>query len=241
MLTLPHLLSKQPTPQPLSSSAGPCCPQKVSHVQAIAYHPKYVGKTQFTILLVLLSTIVTPSGVAHEPKEYTILLTEQGMTPSSIPDDVLVETDYLFFIDVDEGGGVSHRIQFDVDGDGIFDGTDDISTAWLTGSCELDENGSKVESDCKVAEAVLLGPQNGILPGNVSMRHQTQTNSTITDEYFSVVLSEDVHVQNTPVIQPPNMQEYSENNQNDLLVVVLFISIMGILAILPSLTPRKNS
>jgi len=95
--------------------------------------------------------------------------------------------------------------------------------------------------DCMVAEAVLLGPQNGILPGNVSMRHQTQTNSTISDEYFSVVLSEDAHFQNTPVIQQPNMQEYPENNQNDLLVVVLFISIIGILAILPSLILRKNS
>jgi len=239
MLTSQHLLSKQPTPQPTSSSVGPCCPQKVSHVQAIAYHPKSVRKTQFTILLVLLSTITIPSGVAHESKEYTILLTEQGMTPSSVPDDILVETDYLFFIDVDEREGVSHRIQLDVDGDGIFDGTDDISTAWLTGSCELDENGSKVESDCMVAEALLLGPQNGILPGNVSMRHQTQTNSTISDEYFSVVFSEDAHVQNTPVIQPPNMQENSEYNQNDMLVVVLFISIMGILAILPSLTSKE--
>ncbi len=241
MLTLPHQLSKQPTPQPSSSSVGPCCPQKVSHVQAIAYHPKSVGKTQFTILLVLLSTIATPSGVAHEPKEYTILLTEQGMTPSSVPDDALVETDYLFFIDLDEREGVSHRIQFDVDGDGIFDGTDDISTAWLTGSCELDENGTKVESDCMVAEAVLLGPQNGILPGNVSMRHQTQNNSNISGHYLTVVLGADVHVQIQPEVnQPAQIQEISENEQNDLLVVVLFCSLMGIMALLPSLVPTKE-
>ena len=184
---------------------------------------------------------MAPSAIAHETKEFTILLTDQGMTPASVPDDVLVETDFLFFVDVDVREGVSHRIQFDVDGDGVFDGPDDLSTAWLTSSCELDENGSKMNPDCMVAETVLLGPQNGILPGNVSMRHQTQTNSTISDEYFSVVLSEDAHFQNTPVIQPPNMQEYPENNQNDLLVVVLFISIIGILAILPSLILRKNS
>ena len=193
------------------------------------------------MLPVLLTAIMASSAIAHETKEFTILLTDQGMTPANIPDDVLVETDFLFFMDVDDREGVSHRIQFDVDGDGVFDGPDDLSTAWLTSSCELDENGSKMNPDCMVAETVLLGPQNGILPGNVSMRHQTQTNSTISDEYFSVVLSEDAHFQNTPVIQPPNMHEYSENNQNDLLVVVLFISIMGILAILPSLTPRKNS
>ena len=78
-------------------------------------------KTQFAIILVLLSVIAVPSGAAHEPKEYTILLTEQGMTPSSVPDDVLVETDYLFFMDVDVREGVSHRILLDLDGDGVFD------------------------------------------------------------------------------------------------------------------------
>ena len=192
-------------------------------------------------MLVLLSAIIAPPSVAHEPKEYTILLTEQGMTPSSVPDDVLVETDYLFFMDVDDREGVSHRIQLDADGDGVFDGPDDISTAWLTGSCELDENGSKIDSDCMVTEAVLLGPQNGILPGNVSMRHQTMSNSTISDNYLTVVLGEDVHVQIMPEVnQPDQMQELSEIGQNDLLVVVLFLSLMGIMAILPAIASPKD-
>ena len=213
----------------------------MSHVQAIAYHPKYVRKTQFAIVLVLLFVLFAPLSVAHEPKEYTILLTEQGMNPSSVPDDVLVETDYLFFMDVDDRQGVSHRIQLDADGDGVFDGPDDISTAWLTGSCELDENGSKVDSDCMVAEAVLLGPQNGILPGNVSMRHQTMANSTISDNYLTVVLGEDVHVQIMPEVnQPIQVQETSEKGQNDILVVMLFLSLMGIMAILPSMAPPKD-
>ena len=192
-------------------------------------------------MLVLLSAIIAPPSVAHEPKEYTILLTEQGMTPSSVPDDVLVETDYLFFMDVDDREGVSHRIQLDADGDGVFDGPDDISTAWLTGSCELDGNGSKVDFDCMVAEAILLGPQNGILPGNASMRHQIMSNSTISENYLTVVLGEDVHVQIVPEVnQPAKMQETPENGLNDLLVVVLFLSLMGILAILPSLTIPKD-
>jgi len=192
-------------------------------------------------VLVLLSVIFSPQSAAHEPKEYTILLTEKGMTPSTIPDDVLVETDFLFFMDVDDREGVSHRIQLDADGDGVFDGPDDFSTAWLTGSCELDGNGTKVDSDCMVAEAVLLGPQNGILPGNVSMRHQTMSNSTISDNYLTVTLSEDVHVQIIPEVnQPGQMQEPIENSQNDVLVVVLFLSLMGIMAILPSLSSPRD-
>jgi len=193
------------------------------------------------MILVLLTAIMAPSAIAHETKEFTILLTDQGMTPASVPDDVLVETDFLFFMDVDDREGVSHRIQFDVDGDGVFDGPDDISTAWLTSSCELDENGSKMDPDCMVAEAVLLGPQNGILPGKIPMRHQTQTNSTISDDYLSVTLGMDVHVQISPqVTQPTTLQESSGNDQNDLLVVVLFCSLMGIMAILPTLTSSED-
>jgi hypothetical protein len=193
------------------------------------------------MLLVLLSATMAPLAIAHETKEFTILLTDQGMTPASVPDDVLVETDFLFFMDVDDREGVSHRIQFDVDGDGVFDGPDDLSTAWLTSSCELDENGSKMDPDCMVTEAVLLGPQNGILPGKVSMRHQIQTNSTISDDYLSVTLGMDVHVQTSPqVTQPTTHQESSGNDQNDLLVVVLFCSLMGIMAILPTLTSSED-
>ena len=193
------------------------------------------------MLLVLLSATMAPLAIAHETKEFTILLTDQGMTPASVPDDVLVETDFLFFMDVDDREGVSHRIQFDVDGDGVFDGPDDLSTAWLTSSCELDENGSKVDPDCMVSEAVLLGPQNGILPGKVSMRHQIQTNSTISDDYLSVTLGMDVHVQTPPqVTQPTTLQESSGSDQNDLLVVVLFCSLMGIMAILPTLTSSED-
>ena len=193
------------------------------------------------MLLVLLSATMAPLALAHETKEFTILLTDQGMTPASVPDDVLVETDFLFFMDVDDREGVSHRIQFDVDGDGVFDGPDDLSTAWLTSSCELDENNSKMDPDCMVAETVLLGPQNGILPGKVSMRHQIQTNSTISDDYLSVTLGMDVHVQTSPqVTQPTTLQESSGNDQNDLLVVVLFCSLMGIMTILPTLTSSED-
>ena len=73
------------------------------------------------------------------------------------------------------------------------------------------------------------------------MRHQTMSNSTISDNYLTVTLREDVHVQIIPEVnQPDQMQELLENSQNDMLVVLLFLSLMGIMAILPSLTPPKD-
>ncbi len=187
----------------------------------------------------LLASFLSPVVSSHEPKEYTILLTKEGTTPQTIPDDVLVQTDFLFFMNVDERGGVSHRIQFDADGDGLFNGSDDFSTNWLSGSCDLDENGSKVDESCMVTEAILLGPENGLLPGTIQLRHQIMSNSSISEENLSVTFNEDVHNQPNPEVVPPPMpQENSVDGNRDLLVVILFTSLMGILAFSPSLITR---
>ena len=187
----------------------------------------------------LLASLLSPVVSAHEPKEYTILLTQEGTTPQTIPDDVLVQTDFLFFMNVDERGGVSHRIQFDADGDGLFNGSDDFSTNWLRGSCDLDENGSKVDESCMVTEAILLGPENGLLPGTIQLQHQIMSNSSISEENFSVTFREDVHNQPNPeVALPQKPQENSLDGNRDVLVVILFTSLMGILAISPSLITR---
>ena len=187
----------------------------------------------------LLASFLSPVVSAHEPKEYTILLTQEGTTPQNIPDDVLVQTDFLFFMNVDEREGVSHRIQFDADGDGLFNGSDDFSTNWLSESCDLDENGSKVDESCMVTEAILLGPENGLLPGTIQLQHQIMSNSSISEENFSVTFREDVHNQPNPQAVLPQMpQENSVDGNRDVLLVILFTSMMGILAFSSSLITR---
>ena len=166
-------------------------------------------------------------------------MTQDGTTPQTIPEDVLVQTDFLFFMNVDDREGVSHRIQFDADDDGLFNGSDDFSSNWLSGSCELDENGSKVNDSCMVTEAILLGPENGLLPGTIQLRHQIMYNSQLSEENLSVTFMEDVHNQPVPEVGPPLMlQENSEDGSRDLLVALLFASLMGILAISPNLITR---
>ena len=188
---------------------------------------------------ILLASFLSPAVSAHEPKEYTILLTQDGTTPQTIPEDVLVQTDFLFFMNVDDREGVSHRIQFDADDDGLFNGSDDFSSNWLSGSCDLDENGSKVDESCMVTEAILLGPENGLLPGTIQLLHQTMNDSLLLEEKFSVTFMEDVHNEPRPEVGPAKIpQENSEDGTRDLLVVILFTSLMGILAISPSLITR---
>jgi len=188
---------------------------------------------------ILLASFLSPSISGHEPKEYTILLTQDGTTPQTIPDDVLVQTDFLFFVNVDDREGVSHRIQVDADDDGRFNGSDDFSSNWLSGSCDLDENGSKVDESCMVAEAILLGPENGLLPGTIQLRHQTRNGSILQEENLSVTFTEDLHNQPDPEVGLPQVpQENPEDGGRDLLVVILFTSLMGILAISPGLINR---
>ena len=195
--------------------------------------------TALAFTSILLASFLSPAVSAHEPKEYTILLTQDGTTPQTVPEDVLVQTDFLFFMNVDDREGVSHRIQFDADDDGLFNGSDDFSSNWLSGSCDLDENGSKMDDSCMVTEAILLGPENGLLPGTIQLRHQIMNNSHLFEENLSVTFREDVHNQPNPEVGlPQTPQENFADGNRDVLVVILFTSLMGILAISPSLMTR---
>ena len=90
-----------------------------------------------------------------------------------------------------------------------------------------------------MTEAILLGPENGLLPGTIQLRHQIRNGSTLLEENLSVTFTEDVHNQPDPEVGLPQVpQENPEDGGRDLLVVILFTSLMGILAISPGLINR---
>ena len=146
-------------------------------------------------LIPLLATalILLPSVAAHEAKDYTILLTSEGTSPNSVPEGVLVTTDRLFFMMVDNRNDTRHMVALDADNDGSYEGPDDLSSPWLTSSCELDEEGNKTDSECKVTYTLILGPENGILPGNISLLIKVHENENITNYTLNASFTEDVH------------------------------------------------
>ena len=137
--------------------------------------------------------IMLPPVTAHQAKDYTILLTSEGTSPDSVPEGVLVTTDRLFFMMVDNRNDTRHMVAMDVDNDGSYDGPDDLSSPWLTSSCELDEEGNKTDSECRVTYTLLLGPENGILPGNISLLIKINENENITNHTLNASFTEDVH------------------------------------------------
>ena len=183
--------------------------------------------------LLLLATPAT----AHDTKEYTMLLKEDGVTPDGVSSGVLVSTDSLFFYNVDSRAEAIHRVLIDADGDGVFEGVDDMATAWLSPSCELNETGDKVDSDCEVTELVLLDPSNGLLPGNITMLHQIEHNQTLTESPFTVSFSEDQHTLPT---NPPTGSEEGQSTDNDVLVLILLASLVGMAVILPRLSDTTD-
>ena len=114
----------------------------------------------------------------------------------------------------------------------MFEGVDDMATAWLSPSCELNETGDKVDSDCEVTELVLLDPSNGLLPGNITMLHQIEHNQSVVEFAFSVCFSVD---QQTVLDNLPTGPEGEQSGDNDLLALVLMTSLAGIVIILPRL------
>ena len=182
------------------------------------------------LALALLAIPVT----AHEPKEYTMLLKEEGVTPSGVQYGILVSSDYLFFYNVDTRENTSHRILIDADSDGSFDGSDDISTPWLYSSCVLNETGQRDDPDCQVTELVLLDPSNGLIPGNISMMHQVLHNGEAHESVFIVSFSADDHSMQ-PVQNSESEQEADTPPPSSLLKSILLFSIIGMVVLFPKL------
>jgi len=181
--------------------------------------------------------LLIPSNVvAHDPKNYTILLFEDGPTPDGVATGILVENDSLFVRNHDTRENVNHRLMVDLDGDGTFGGVDDYTTNWLNSSCELNETGVKIDEDCNAHEMILLSASNGFLQGNISIIHQLMIGENITEYDFYVNFGEDIHI---PPVDPPIGNEQTTVNKNTFrspLILLLIGSVVGMLLIIPQLT-----
>ena len=160
------------------------------------------------------------------------MITEDGLTPASINPGILVETDTLFFRNVDERQDVQHRILVDADGDGVFEGIDDFSTEWISSSCELNETGQKVDDSCNQHALILLDPSNRLLPGNISMIHQIKENNETIDINFYINFAQDIHVNNDNApTGDEDLEEVKKSSKEQLLEAVIFFSSLAVILV----------
>ena len=199
-------------------------------------------RTGWLLVVVTLSLLASSSVTAHDQKEYTVILGSEGATPSSIDAGILVETDSIFFRNHDSRENASHRILIDADLDGAFDSIDDIYTDWMYTSCELNETGHKVDESCNTSTTVLLAPENGLLPGNISMIHEIKFYEQVTQSPFYAVFSIDDHSQqNTLVPQEPHTPTDSEESDSLLRGIVVITAGFSILLASLLISPRSDN
>ena len=179
------------------------------------------------IFFVLLLPSITH---AHDQKEYNILITENGLQPPAVNPGILVETDTLFFRNVDDRENVTHRILVDADQDGSFEGIDDFNTSWISSSCELNETSEKVNPECEQQALILLDPSNRLLPGNISMIHQMKENNETIEISFYINFAPDIHEvdENLPTGNTDGELLVEKSSKEQTLELIIFISVLGI-------------
>ena len=108
-------------------------------------------------------------------------------------------------------------------------------------SCELNETGHKVDESCNTSATVLLAPENGLLPGNISMIHQVKYYEQVTNTPFYAVFSIDDHSQqNTLGPQGPHTHAGTQESESLLRGIVVITAGVSILLASLLISPRSN-
>ena len=184
-----------------------------------------------------------PSATAHEPNTFTMIIGQEEVIPSNVTGQVLFTNDSVWFRNVDDRENITHTIRLDIDGDGLFNGTEDISSGERYSSCELDENGTKINQECEVIYKVLFNESTGLISG---IFHYEDISSDGTVFTGRLVVNKDEH--STNVGPDPNYSTeennddgitYTDNNRQGLIVMSMSagIAAVAILMIISRPTP----
>ena len=123
------------------------------------------GLVIFTMVVLLLISCMPMNVSAHTPSTFVSILSNDGPKPENITQSTdFFEGDEVKFLMKDDGENVTMRVSIDIDGDGVFNQSNDVFSNWLNYSCELNENGTEtldenctVEFKYRLMRIILLG------------------------------------------------------------------------------------
>ena len=192
---------------------------------------------------IILSCLFIPPATAHEPNTFTMIIGEEEVIPSNVTGQVLFTNDSVWFRNVDDRENITHQIRLDIDGDGLFNGTEDISSGDLYSSCELDENGTKINQECEVIYKVLFNESTGLISGIFHYEDVSSEGVVFTGR---IVVNKDEHTTNVGPDPNYSTEEnnddgvtYTDNNRQGLIVLSMSagIAAIAILMIISRPTP----
>lgn len=145
---------------------------------------------------VLLLGLAVSHAQAHEQKTLTVIVNDTGAINGNVSDAAFVQGNALWFRMEDTRTNATITVQFDTDMDGAYNASMDYTSSVLTNTCELDDNGSKVDEGC-FTSATYVVPANATV-GNHTYWIVQSFNGTNTTRMYTVMVHEDIHVEDGP-------------------------------------------
>jgi hypothetical protein len=175
-------------------------------MQFVAKHLNQ-SRLAFMATLLLAVSLLPASVVAHDAGTFTVILKESGPTPNN---PQLVYNDSVWWYNVDSRENITHRIVWDSDGDGLYNGTSDWDSGNMSYVCETDENGTKLDDDCRVTYEI---PFNGTWGIGTYDYQDISSDGVISNSTISVI--SDVHTSDGNT--PPQGYEFGNDEENQEL------------------------
>ena len=211
------------------------------------------NRLQVLLLATLLALIASPyviSTQAHTAESFTILIEENGFSHSNQP---ITQNDSVIWYNIDDGSNLTHRLVYDHDGDGLYNGTFDWDSGELYAECEKDENNTKLDENCTINFIVTLDMNWSV--GNYSYQ-DIRSDGSIVNATIELVADTGMHTEaNLPAIGSEfgitnNDKDTTTNTESEdegltpekmLLYVGLFTGISSVLLLGILVLRRSNS
>ena len=207
------------------------------------------------VVLLLLIIILFPcvSVQAHTPNIMMSILKEDGPAPMNIVETAgFVEGDGLKFKVGDSTDNASMRVSIDLNGDGIFNQSDDYFTPWMVYDCQHDDNGTLDDPECVESVVFYFNGSNGsgtydyrvekIVGGKannswnnsifVGVDNHQESTLPIIGDCFGIGCQDDVEL----VVESDN-----EGENKNLISLLIVISTIGLIVVSLSILFEKNS
>ena len=207
------------------------------------------GRT-VTLAVFLAVILLSPSVYAHEQEILNVILVEDEARPGNVSDSAFVEGNGLVFRMRDNTANASMQIRIDLDQDGLFNGSEDNVSVWLTRSCSLDENGSLVDENCAVSHQIIFGnTSQGVYDYQIERMVE---NSTTEVWNYSIQVWPDIHEEpGQPSIGDcfgANCEEGGDTNAaaddsslslESMLYVTMALATLGIILLVMSIRKER--
>jgi len=185
--------------------------------------------------LLVIIMIIPGLAQSHSADTFTVVIKQSGLTPNS---SQILYNDSVIWHNTDSRENITHRIVYDADGDGLYNGTDDWDSGILSSDCNS-TNQSESE-DCKITFTVWFNGTWGV--GEYNYTDILSDGSTMNGTIF---VTEDTHQENaTPSVgssfgndekidQDTNEKESSNNDLiKQILLIVGVCSGLGSLGLI---------